>query len=110
MGLGPFPVWRQETQCDVRWPAVLYVVRSCVVGWVVVVVVMGVRGACWLLESAVYKVAFHRVSFRAILCRNEPGHVAREIVVGSGWLEVRCEVAFPSLGPSSLLLVPFLLG
>ena len=49
----------------------------------------GGRGSCWLLESAAYKVAFHRVPFQAILCRGEPSRVAREIVVvsvGSVWL------------------------
>ena len=48
---------------------------------------LGCRESCWWLESAAYKVAFHRVPFRAILCRGEPNCVAREIVdvsVGSG--------------------------
>ena len=40
-------------------------------------------GPCWLLESAAYKVAFHRVPFRDIWCRGETGCVAREIAVVS---------------------------
>ena len=56
-------------------------------------------------ESATHEVSFHRVPFRAVLRRGEPGRVAREIVivpVGSVWLQVYVEVVFPSLGwPSS---------
>ena len=37
---------------------VVYVVCSCVVGWVVVVVDVGGRESCWLLESAACEVAF----------------------------------------------------
>ena len=33
------------------------------------------RGSCCLLEFAAYKVAFHGVPFRAILCHGEPGRV-----------------------------------
>ena len=47
----------------------------------------GGRGSCWLFESAAYEVTLHRVPFRAVLRRGEPGRVACEFVVvsvGSG--------------------------
>ena len=61
--------------------AAVYVVCSCVVGWVIVVVVMGCGESCWFLESAAHTITVHRVPFRFILCRGEPDRVAREIVV-----------------------------
>ena len=57
-------------------------VCSSVVGVVVVVVVVG-RGSYWLFESPAYKVAFHGVPCRAILCCGETSRVVREIVVVS---------------------------
>ena len=80
------------------WALVVCAVCSCVVGWVVVVLVMAVVGLVCCFESAAYKVVFQRVPFRA-----EPVRVAREIVVSvdSGWLQVCVDVIFPSHGRSS---------
>ena len=61
-----------------------------------------------MLESVAYKVAFHRVPFRATLCRGEPGRVARDIVVVSVGSGSYVDVVFPFLGRSSLLPVPSL--
>ena len=69
---------------------VVLVVRSCVVDWVTVVVVIRVvgRAACLiLLLMKSLSIAFRFELFR----RGEPGRVAREIVVvsvGSVWLSV----------------------
>ena len=68
------------------------------------------RGSCWLFESAANEVTFHSIPFRAVFRRGGPGRVAREIVVvsvGSVWLYAGVEVAFSSLGRSSLFPVPY---
>ena len=84
----------------------MHVVSLCVAGCAVVVVVMGVESRAVCLSLLLTEVAFRRVPFRAILCRGEPGGVAREIVVvsvGSGWLPVCVEVVFPISCPVFLV-------
>ena len=70
------------TSLSRSWNLVVCVVCSSV-GSVVGVVVMEGRGMCWLLESAANNVTFHGVSFRAILCRGEPGHGCKCALVSS---------------------------
>ena len=57
------------------------VVWSCVVCWVVVIVLMRGPRRYWLFESAAFAVTFQSIPFRAVFRRGEPGHIAREIVV-----------------------------
>ena len=61
----------------------MYVVCSCVVGWVVEVVLVEVRGSCWLFEPAVHELAFHTIQFRNVFRCGKPSHAAREVVVVS---------------------------
>ena len=67
----------------------MLVVWSCVVRWAVVVVVIGVVGRVGCLSLLLMKPLFHSIPCRAVFRRDEPGRVARDIVVvsvGSVWL------------------------
>ena len=64
-----------------------------------IVVLMWIVVGYWLPESAVYKVAFNEAPFQAILGRDAPNRVVREVVVfsdGSVWLEI-CGGSLPFL-------------
>ena len=65
------------------WASVVYVVCSCVVGWVVVVVLAEVVGRAGCLGLLLMKSAFRSIPLRAVFRRSEPHHVARQIVVVS---------------------------
>ena len=65
------------------------------------------------LLGLLLQVAFHRVSFRSVLCRGEPSRDVCHVVVVSGdfgWLYVCVDVVLTSLSRSSVLPTPRLLG
>ena len=58
----------------------MLVVWSCVVGWFVVVVVIGVVGRAGCMSLLLVEVAFRGIPFHAVFRRGEPSHVTREVV------------------------------
>ena len=63
-----------------------------------------------MFESNADEVTFQSVPFGAVFRRSEPGRVRQIVVDSVGSLQGDREVVFPSLGPSSLFPVPFVIG
>ena len=80
------------------------VVCSTGVGLAVVVVT---NGSHCSFQSVAHKIAFHGVPCQVVLCNGEPSRVVCEIdvSVNFSWMKVYVDVVFPSLGPSSLILL-----